>query len=155
WGITLGMFSVGYLLAFGVGAYLFSTGSITLGAVYLIFQYTDMLRRPLDQITEQLKDLQKASAGIGRVRELFSIQPEIKGGTGVTYQKGAHSVEFDNVSFGYGDEEMVLRDITFRLEPGRILGLLGRTGSGKTTITRLLFRLYDPASGMIRLGEHD
>ena len=71
------------------------------------------------------------------------------------FQEKAHSVEFENVSFGYGDEEMVLRDINFRLEPGRILGLLGRTGSGKTTITRLLFRLYDPASGTIRLAEHD
>ncbi len=155
WSITLGLFSVGYIIAFAVGAYLFATGSITLGAVYLIFQYTDMLRRPLDQITEQLKDLQKATAGIGRVRELFAIQPDIEDGTGVTYPTGAHSIEFEGVSFGYGDEEMVLREITFRLEPGRTLGLLGRTGSGKTTITRLLFRLYDPASGTIRLGEHD
>ena len=50
---------------------------------------------------------------------------------------------------------MVLRDISFRLEPGKVLGVLGRTGSGKTTLTRLLFRLYDPASGSIRLNEVD
>lgn len=155
WGITLGLFSVGYIIAFAMGAYLFYQGSITLGAVYLIFQYTDMLRWPLDQLTEQLKELQKATAGIGRVRELFGIQPEIVDGAGVTYPKGALPVEFDGVSFGYGDEEMVLRDISFRLEPGRVLGLLGRTGSGKTTITRLLFRLYDPAAGTVRLGGRD
>ena len=155
WGITLGMFSMGYVLAFAISAYLFSTGSITLGAVYLIFQYTDMLRRPLDQLTEQLKDFQKASAGIGRVRELFATHAEIVDGPGVTFPSGPLAVEFDGVAFGYGDEEMVLHDITFRLEPGRVLGLLGRTGSGKTTVTRLLFRLYDPASGAIRLGGHD
>jgi len=155
WGITLGMFSLGYVLAFAISAYLFFTGSITLGAVYLIFQYTNMLQRPLDQITEQLKDFQKASAGIGRVRELFSTHAEIVDGAGVTFPKGPLSVEFDGVSFGYGDEEMVLHDLTFRLKPGRVLGLLGRTGSGKTTVTRLLFRLYDPAAGAIRLGGHD
>src|SRR5205085_11681009 len=112
--IFLGMFSIGNILAFVVGAYLFASGSITLGTVYLIVQYTEMLDRPLDQVTEQLKGLQKAAAGIGRVRELFGIQPDITDGKGTTYAKKAHSVEFDSVSFGYGDEEMVLRDINFR-----------------------------------------
>jgi ABC-type multidrug transport system fused ATPase/permease subunit len=155
WGITLGMFSLGYVLAFAVGAYLFASGSITLGTVYLIFQYTDMLRRPLDIITEQLKEFAKASAGIGRVRELLGTQAEIRDGAGIQFRKGPLAVEFDSVSFGYGDEEMVLHDLSFRLEPGRVLGLLGRTGSGKTTVTRLLFRLYDPAVGAIRLAGHD
>ena len=76
----------------------------------------------------------------------------IKDGKGTRVPEGPLSVEFDNVAFGYGDEEMVLKNLSFRLEPGRVMGLLGRTGSGKTTITRLLFRLYDPASGEIRLG---
>jgi ATP-binding cassette subfamily B protein len=155
WGITLGMFSLGYVLAFAVGAYLFASGSITLGTVYLIFQYTEMLRRPLDVITEQLKEFAKASAGIGRVRELLSTEPDITDGAGIQFRKGPLEVEFDSVSFGYGDEEMVLHDLSFRLEPGRVLGLLGRTGSGKTTVTRLLFRLYDPAVGAIRLDGHD
>ncbi|MCP4427509.1 MAG: ATP-binding cassette domain-containing protein, partial [Chloroflexi bacterium] len=63
------------------------------------------------------------------------------------------SVQFDGVSFHYDDDETdVLADVRFALEPGRILGLLGRTGSGKTTITRLLFRFYDPTVGAIRLG---
>jgi ATP-binding cassette subfamily B protein len=155
WGITLGMFSLGYVLAFAVGAYLFASGSITLGTVYLIFQYTDMLRRPLDVITEQLKEFAKASAGIGRVRELLSTEPDITDGAGIQFRKGPLAVEFDSVSFGYGEEEMVLHNLSFRLEPGRVLGLLGRTGSGKTTVTRLLFRLYDRASGSIRLAGHD
>jgi ABC-type multidrug transport system fused ATPase/permease subunit len=80
---------------------------------------------------------------------------EIREGTGVALGRGPLEVEFDHVRFGYGEEEMVLSDLTFRLAPGRVLGLLGRTGSGKTTLTRLLFRLYDPASGAVRLGGHD
>ena len=64
-------------------------------------------------------------------------------------------MEFDHVSFAYGEKGIILNDISCRLEPGTVLGLLGRTGSGKTTMTRLLFRLYDPEKGTLRLGNTD
>jgi len=67
---------------------------------------------------------------------------------------GALGVELDGVSFGY-DAELVLRDVSVRIEPGRVLGILGRTGSGKTTLARLLVRFYDPTSGAVRLGGVD
>ncbi len=152
WVITNVLFTTGYVIALAMGAYLFRRGAITAGTVYLIFQYTDMLRRPLEQITDQLKDLQKATASIGRVRELYGIVRTIADGDGPPLPPGALDVEFDGVSFGYGAGEPVLRDLHFRLRPGTVLGLLGRTGSGKTTVTRLLFRLYDPEAGTIRLG---
>lgn len=155
WMVTMGLFTLGYVVTFAVGAFLFSGGAITMGTLFLLFQYTEMLRQPLDQITDQLNDLQKATAGIGRVQELYNTRVEIEDGPGVDFPPGPLSIEFDQVSFGYGEDEMVMHDISFRLEPGRVLGLLGRTGSGKTTVTRLLFRLYDPAEGAIRLGGHD
>jgi ATP-binding cassette subfamily B protein len=67
---------------------------------------------------------------------------------------GPLSVEFDHVAFSY-EERLVLDDVTFRLRPGTVLGLLGRTGGGKTTITRLMSRLYDPDAGVVRLGGVD
>jgi ABC-type multidrug transport system fused ATPase/permease subunit len=152
WIIMLGLFTLGTVLAFSVGAHLVGIGSITVGTMYLLFQYTEMLRRPLDEITEQFKDLQKASAGIKRVQELLQIPIEVREGAGTEFPAGPLSVEFDGVSFGYGDEDMVLKELSFKLQPGRVLGLLGRTGSGKTTVTRLLFRLYDPETGTIKLG---
>ena len=67
---------------------------------------------------------------------------------------GPLSVSFDNVSFSYGGDS-VLKDISFELKPGAVLGLLGRTGSGKTTLTRLLFRLYDPGLGTVMVNGTD
>jgi ABC-type multidrug transport system fused ATPase/permease subunit len=103
-----------------------------------------------------MEDLQKAGAGIVRVQELAAATSALHDPAApVPLPSGALDVAFDGVSFGYGDDEMVLEDLSFRLAPGTVLGLLGRTGSGKTTISRLLFRLYDPASGAIRLGGID
>ena len=152
WVITIGLFTTGTVIALTVGASLFQAGLITIGTMYLLCQYIEMLRMPLDMLTDQLRDLQKAGAGIGRVRKLFDTSVDITDGPGVSFPEGPLAVTFDSVSFGYGEEEMVLKDLSFHLEPGRVLGLLGRTGSGKTTMTRLLFRLYDPAEGAILLG---
>ncbi|HLZ08005.1 MAG TPA: ABC transporter ATP-binding protein [Chloroflexota bacterium] len=160
WLLMIGLFTVGNILTLGLGAYLFLIGSITIGTVYLFFQYTEMLERPLEQITNQLQELQRATASIQRIAELRAIRTRIVDGPGAWMPAGALPIEFENVSFAYEDEvkadaDLVLRDLSFRLEPGRILGLLGRTGSGKTTISRLLFRFYDPTAGTIRLGGVD
>jgi ATP-binding cassette subfamily B protein len=148
----MGFFALGDVLAFGMGVYLFRQGAITLGTVYLFFQYTEMLRTPLEQITQQMQELQKAGASVGRVAQLRQIQSTILDGPGEPIPEGPLAVEFRNVTFGYGDEEAVLENVSFRLPPGTVLGLLGRTGSGKSTLTRLLFRLYDPSHGSIILG---
>jgi ATP-binding cassette subfamily B protein len=166
------LFALGNAAAFAVGAWLFEAQALTIGAVYIIFHYTMMLERPLTQITRQLEDLQKASAGMVRIQELFRSTSRLdERDSGRRLPEGALTVEFRNVSFGYGTDaaglcpevkpgeepelakEMVLRDLSFRLRAGRVLGLLGRTGSGKTTVTRLLFRLYDPDTGAVRLGD--
>ncbi len=155
WTISNGLFLASNLLVFGVGAWLFSSGAVTLGTVYLVYQYTDMLRSPLEQMSRQIQDLQKAGAGISRVQELYFTQPQISDGPGKPIPSGALSVEFDEVSFSYNELDNVLKELNFRLEPGKVLGLLGRTGSGKTSTTRLLFRLYDVSAGAIRLGGVD
>src|SRR5207249_7751251 len=72
-----------------------------------------------------------------------------------TLPAGRMSVEFDHVSFSYDQQENVLHDVSFQLQPGKVLGVLGRTGSGKTTLARLLFRLYDPGVGAICLNAVD
>ncbi len=155
WGMPIISSLTGTLVAFVLIAWLYRSGSMTLGMAFLIYYYTQIIFQPIQALSEQLDDFQKASAGIVRINELLSIHSEIKDGPGVSLAPGALAVEFADVSFGYGEEEMVVEDLSFRLEPGEVLGLLGRTGSGKTTITRLLFRLYDPDRGTVKLGDVD
>jgi ATP-binding cassette subfamily B protein len=187
------LFAVGNAFALLVSAYLHSTGVITLGSVYMIIYYTNMISWPLERITQQFQDLQRAGASLVRIMGIQQIQGKIAGEGDFAAPAERHlspgplAVHFQEVSFSYADSqavtpsgvdpavvlplsaaspvpkaepptpsepelELVLRDIEFHLAPGRILGLLGRTGSGKTTLTRLLFRLYDTTQGEILLG---
>ncbi|KAA3662832.1 MAG: ABC transporter ATP-binding protein [Chloroflexi bacterium] len=145
--------TLAYIAAYIWGDQLFRNGVLTIGTVYLIFYYIDVLKSPLWTIQRYIQDLQQAAASLNRISALFAEQPTIWDGPVATMPSGSLAVQFEDVSFHYEDDETaVLSNINFHLQPGRILGLLGRTGSGKTTITRLLYRFYDPTSGTILLG---
>ena len=148
-------FAVGTAVALGVGSWLFLNDLVTIGTVYLIVHYTRMLLEPIERFTQQINNLQRATASLVRILDLLEIRRGVLDGPGVRFPEGALPVRFDNVHFSYGSDEEVLHDVSFELAPGRALGLVGRTGSGKTTITRLLFRLYDPDQGRVFLGGHD
>ena len=156
WVSGMSLFYIGRIMAFGFGAYLYLGGQMTIGTVYLLTHYMLMLFGPLEQLVHQLQDLQKAAAGIRRVSHLIGTKDRIPDAGEAHLPDGSLPVEFDSVSFIYDDgEERVLQSLDFRLERGQTLGLLGRTGSGKTTLSRLLFRFYDPSEGHIRLAGQD
>jgi len=154
--LTEFLYAVGNAAAFTAGAWVYSRGLISVGTVFLVFSYANLLIFPIQRITRQLQDLQKAGAGIARIQDLMREQPKITDGPGgVPQGSGPLSVAFEKVSFSYDDQGVVFSDLSFELGAGAVLGLLGRTGSGKTTISRLLFRLYEPQQGVIRLGGID
>jgi ATP-binding cassette, subfamily B, bacterial len=147
-------FTIGMAVSFVLGAALYNSGAITIGTVYLIFFYTEMIRQPIEQILRQLEDLSRASASIGRIQELQSISSKIEPAPQpIDLPAGPLAVNFDHVSFSYSDAEPILKEVTFQLAAGQVLGVLGRTGSGKTTLARLLLRLYDPQNGEIRVAD--
>ncbi len=152
---TQGLIALGTAVAFALSAMLFKAGTLTIGTVYLVFQYTEMLRQPTEQIRREVQEMQQADASMGRVESLLRTAPRLVDGPGLALPSGSLAVELEGVSFGYVDDALVLRDVSARLEPGRVLGIVGRTGSGKTTLTRLLARFYDPLAGVVRLGGVD
>lgn len=170
------LFTIGQIIAFVSGYALFVEGLLTIGTVYLIVYYTDAIFRPLREITNEIQNLQKAIASIERIQELYVKPSAIRDGPAAPLPAGPLSVAFERVTFTYPDaradatsltdaaragngaapaDQRVLEGLSFELAPGHVLGLLGRTGSGKTTVTRLLFRLYDPDEGAIRLSDID
>jgi len=155
--VSILLFAIGTAVALGMGAWLYHDGSITIGTVFLIYQYTNLLNQPIEQITRQLQDLQQAGASVGRIQQMLETRSSIVDGPGVPEpgEETALAVDFDEVSFGYTPDEPVVQDLDFHLAPGEVLGLVGRTGSGKTTITRLLTRMHDPSSGTVRIGGFD
>ncbi len=148
-------FAAGNAVALGIGAWLFLNGHVTIGTVYLIVHYTRMLLQPIERFTQELNNLQRATASVIRITDLLRTERMVLDGPGTALPDGAPGVRFEDVTFSYGTGEPVLQDVAFELAPGRTLGLVGRTGSGKTTITRLLFRLYDPDRGRVLLDGRD
>lgn len=190
-GLPIILPALAYVVAYLWGDRLFRSSALTVGSVYLIFYYIDVMRGPLWAIQRQVQDLQRAAASLNRITDLFAEQPTIHDGRSAALSDGPLAVQFAGVSFIYDDDlrepsavngesaangntpntedglpitdnglritddetHAVLKNITFTLQPGRTLGLLGRTGSGKTTISRLLLRFYDPTEGAIKLGD--
>jgi ATP-binding cassette, subfamily B, bacterial len=143
------VFAIGTAGTLAAGVLLQQRGVITVGAVLTLYRYADMLRRPLEQIAEQLKEFQKAMAGARRASTLLATEPAVADGPddGSGLPAGALAVDLDHVTFAYDPGgPPALRGVDLHLAPGTHLGLVGRTGSGKTTIGRLLARTWDVAA---------
>jgi ATP-binding cassette subfamily B protein len=154
---SIGLMSLGSVIALAIGATLLQLNAITIGTVYLIFRYTMLLVEPIEFLMLELINFQQATASINRIEELFGLQSE-RGDKGTTeLSAGPLSVAFQDVTFRYNAEppNPTLEKISFHLPPGAILGVVGRTGSGKSTLTRLIARLYDATTGRIEIDGTD
>lgn len=139
----------GDIVALALGVYLVVRGSITIGTAYLLLQYTQLVRTPIEQVSQEFQELQKAAGGILRIDGVRKLQPTLATGS-AELTPGPHSVSFVDVSFAYEDRQ-VLSEVSFDVAAGTTLGIVGRTGGGKTTITRLLARTYESDGGSITI----
>ncbi|MCP4425794.1 MAG: ABC transporter ATP-binding protein [Chloroflexi bacterium] len=152
----------------GLAANAFFQGQMSIGTVYVMVYYVGLMESPLKYIRRQISRLQRAYAGIGRINEFFQIEAGVKETAVSQLPDTAPTIRFEGVTFAYKDQlsvnnnqssvsnlqsQNVLHEVDFELGSCKILGVLGRTGSGKTTLTRLLFRLYDVDAGAIRLDD--
>ncbi len=154
---SVGLMSLGSVIALGIGTYLLQLNAITIGTVYLIYRYTRLLVEPLEFLMLELINFQQATASIHRIEALFALQSELDDKGTTELPTGPLSVTFQNVTFRYNSAatEPTLDNLSFHLPPGTLLGIAGRTGSGKSTLVRLLASLYDVSSGSINLGGVD
>ncbi|EST37992.1 hypothetical protein N566_09925 [Streptomycetaceae bacterium MP113-05] len=149
--------SLGQVAMLALGGWLATEGRITLGTFVAFSTYLAQLVGPVRMLAMMLTVGQQARAGVERVFDLIDTEPKM------TERPGAHelpadaeaSVEFDDVSFRYGDGPPVLDGLNLRIEPGETVAVVGASGSGKSTVSLLLPRYYDVTGGAVRVGGHD
>lgn len=147
------------LVFFAIFAYLFvytANGRFTIGEMVLLIQLVNMMRFPIFNMSFIVDNTQKAIAGSRDYFKVMELKPAVADKINAPALEVPHArIEYASVNFGYSKKEPVLRDVSFRIEPGEKVALVGESGEGKTTITSLLLRLYDPNEGSIYIDGTD
>lgn len=156
WTTTIFSLALCNIVAFLVCYYLWDNNVISVGTAFMVFLYTEYLISPLEVLRTQIEDLQMVDVSIKRIQDLLDQSSSIiDGKTEIEKNAQNFSVEYDQVYFSYNDKEKALNNISFHLESGMTLGIIGRTGSGKTTLIHLLLRFKDPQSGSLKVGNRN
>ncbi|MBO8204137.1 ABC transporter ATP-binding protein [Prochlorococcus marinus] len=151
-------------LVLAVGGYLVTSGNIGLGTLTTFILYSQRLFEPLRQLAERFTQIQGGLTAVERINELLDEEIQIKDSLSSKHfledaqnanMQFKGKIEFKNVNFFYKEGEHILKDLSFLIKPGEHVAFVGPTGSGKTTIIRLLCRLYEPQSGQILIDDID
>jgi len=151
-------------LVLAVGGYLVTSGNIGLGTLTTFILYSQRLFEPLRQLAERFTQIQGGLTAVERINELLDEEIQIKDSTCAKHflenaenvnKKFKGKIEFKNVNFFYNEGEHIIKNLSFKINPGEHVAFVGPTGSGKTTIIRLLCRLYEPQSGQIFIDDID
>ncbi|MBO3802779.1 MAG: ABC transporter ATP-binding protein, partial [Candidatus Brockarchaeota archaeon] len=147
--------SVGAAIVWYVGGGQVLSGSLTLGTLWMFVSYMWMFYGPIQSLTNLVQPLQEAITSGERVLEIVELQPDIKDAEDAVSFEFKGSIEFRNVSFGYQPYIPVVKNITLSIKAGETIGIVGPSGGGKTTLTKLLLRFYDPSEGSILIDGVD
>ena len=151
----LGAFATALIIWYGARWSL--EGTLTLGSLVAFIHYSQRFFRPISDLSEKFNILQAAMASSERVFELLDTPVEIVSHAGSVTRapKGPGRLAFERVWFAYQDDKYVLRDVSFTVDPGERIGIVGATGSGKTTVINLFLRFYDVSRGCISIDGVD
>lgn len=150
------LMALGTALMYFVGSNEVLTGELSLGDLTVFASYLLMLYQPLEQLTYTAWALEGAMAGATRCFEVLDRDNDVPEAPDAKALPSAGGrIGFENVSFGYTDERLILHDVSFTVEPGTTVAFVGGTGTGKSTLLSLVPRFYDPTSGRVSLDGHD
>ncbi|WP_443034045.1 ABC transporter ATP-binding protein [Streptomyces sp. CA2R106] len=147
--------SLGQIGMLALGGWMAARGQITLGTFVAFSTYLAQLTGPVRMLTMMLTVGQQARAGVERVLELIDTRPTLDEGTRALPPSAPATVDFDHVTFGYSAERPVLDGFDLSIEPGETVAVVGASGSGKSTVSLLLPRMYDVTGGAVRIGGVD
>jgi ATP-binding cassette subfamily B protein len=148
--------AVGTSLVLWFGGLMIFSGSLSAGSLIVFIMYLGKMYKPMQDLSKMTDAYSKAAVGYERIREVLETDGEVKdrpGARNIGRIKGR--IEFEHVSFHYEPDVPVLKDVSFRIEPGQVAALVGPTGAGKSTIISLIPRFYDPSSGVIQIDGQD
>ena len=146
----LSSIAIGLIIWYGGGEVI--QGTLTIGVLFAFIQYTEMFFRPIRDLSEKYNIMQTAMASSERVFKLLDNQTMIRNPENpIKLENVKGSIEFKNVWFAYNNDEYVLKDISFSINPGERIAIVGHTGAGKTSIINILTRFYDINKGEILL----
>lgn len=152
--LPLLMMVICYALGFGQALYLWNTGAITIGDLVAFMGLFDMLRFPTFISLFTFTLVQMGLAGAERILKLITAETELDENSGGATKQIEGAIRFEDVSFGYGDK-LILSDISFEAKPGETIAIVGQTGAGKSTLTRLVNRTYDTSAGRVLIDGVD
>ncbi|MDO5327095.1 MAG: ABC transporter ATP-binding protein [Clostridia bacterium] len=148
--------SLGTILVVAFGGYLAFKDGLRVSDIVAFLLYLSLFYGPVTGLANLLESMQQSMAGAERVLDILDAPVEIRDRPNAKpLGKAQGEIVFDHVSFSYGENTPVLRDVSFRCAPGKMLALVGPTGVGKTTLTQLISRFYEPNSGRILIDGHD
>ena len=143
-----------YVVVAVMGAVFALQRAIAVGDILAFFQYTQSFNRPIQQITRVMSQIQTAMAASERIFEFLEYEDE-ENPSDKSITEIKEGIEFENVSFGYVPNEKIIKNLSFNVEKGQKIAIIGETGAGKTTIVKLLMRFYDIDSGSIKIDGAD
>ena len=148
--------AVGLVAVLYVGIHHVQSNTLTLGSLLVVNYYITQLYSPLKNVGQKMLDMQMSLAGVERCHAVLDEKPDVpEAPNAFPIARAKGNVTFQNVSFEYTPGYPVLRGVSFELPPGNCLGVVGPTGSGKTTLSNLLVRFFDPSNGVITLDDID
>lgn len=146
----------GTALVLGFGVFEILQGRLTGGELLVVLSYVASIYKPLETVTNTVGSLQERFIALEMAFQLLDTRPRVRNHPSpVSVGRARGEVVYEDVHFAYDDRENTLASVSFRAEPGKVIGIVGPTGAGKSTLVSLLPRFYDPAAGRIRLDGID